>query len=58
MHVMASALQDAGNELKKLGKDNYKKFYDKSLEYDSSLKRKISIYIKGIIWGINLCLIK
>ena len=49
MHVMASALQDAGNELKKSGKNNYKKFYDKSLEYDSSLKRKISIYIKGII---------
>lgn len=49
MHIMASALQDAGNELKKSGKNNYKKFYDRSLEYDSSLKRKISIYIKGII---------
>ena len=49
MHVMASALQDAGDELKKDGKENYRKFYSKSLKYDCSLKRKLSIFIRKLL---------
>lgn len=48
MHVMASALLDAGDELKKSKNDNYREFYSKSLEYDSSIKRKVSIFIRKL----------
>ncbi|MGL6200632.1 MAG: glycosyltransferase family 2 protein [Lachnospiraceae bacterium] len=45
MHVMASALQDTGIDMKKNNVSDYKKYFERCLKYDCSIKRRISVFV-------------